>query len=362
MTAAPPQPSPAGLAYDLSAWGDDPRRSLDSLLRGSGIEHRWQPDGILVVPAAARPAVDRHLSSLTGGGPSAAPSSVPVVAPPPPVAPPPGWYEDPWRLHPLRWWDGRAWTGHTGPPPPERPWLPPRRPPDDTPGMRGGGLALAGIVGGFALGLGLGYLALALGVARGSATILVVSQLGLWAGLLSACVVAVRRHGSRSLRDLGLARLRWRDVGPGLLGAWVGRVASIVLIAPLIPLLPQRTVRTNGFTTDLHRDLPTVVIAVLFVTVGAPLVEELFFRGLVQSVFTRRWGARVAVFAQAACFGVVHYQYGMTGWDFLVTFIAIASTGILLGVLRWHYQRLGPGMVAHAAFNAVAVILVLALT
>jgi hypothetical protein len=26
--------------------------------------------------------------------------------------PPPGWHADPWGQARLRWWDGRAWTGH----------------------------------------------------------------------------------------------------------------------------------------------------------------------------------------------------------------------------------------------------------
>jgi uncharacterized protein len=367
--ATPAEPS--GLAYDLASWDDDARRSLSFLLHESGVDPRWLGT-TLVVPTADRAVVDGRIAWLTNpGAPPAAASlgaatsalpSRPPVAAPPPTLPPPGWYDDPWRQHPLRWWDGRAWTGHTGPPERERRWIPPRRADDDTPGMRGGGLALAGLFGGIALGLGLGYLLLALGVSRRSPTVLVVSQFGLWAGLVSAPILAVRRHGDGSLRQLGLARLRWRDVGPGLVVSWIGRVAGVVLVLPFIPLAPRRTVRTNGFATDLHRDLVTVVIVVLFVCVGAPLIEELFFRGLVQSVFTRRFGARVAVFAQAGCFAVVHYQVGMSAYEMLITFVTIAAVGVLLGVVRWHYQRLGPGMVAHAAFNTVAVILVLALT
>ena len=29
-------------------------------------------------------------------------------------ATPPGWYPDPWQQAPYRWWDGTAWTSHTG--------------------------------------------------------------------------------------------------------------------------------------------------------------------------------------------------------------------------------------------------------
>ena len=33
-----------------------------------------------------------------------------------PAVTPAGWHADPWRQRPLRWWDGRQWTGYTWPP------------------------------------------------------------------------------------------------------------------------------------------------------------------------------------------------------------------------------------------------------
>jgi membrane protease YdiL (CAAX protease family) len=280
--------------------------------------------------------------------------------PPTPSGPPPGWYADPWAASPERWWDGRAWTGYTGPPPPERPWFPPRGATDDQVGVRGGGLALAGFLVAELLATGVAVALLVAGVSSQSVVLLLLSQLGLWAGLFGACVLAVRRHGHGSLRELGLSGIRAQDVGVGLLAAFIGRLATVVLVAPFIPLLPTKTVRGTSLTNGLTSSTLTAVVLALIVAIGAPFFEELFFRGLVQSALTRRWGARVGVFAQAGFFAVAHYQVGMGLAETLITFLTIGVLGVYLGVLRWRYQRLGPGMVTHAAFNLVAVLLVFA--
>jgi hypothetical protein len=273
---------------------------------------------------------------------------------------PPGWYADPSGEAPQRWWDGRGWTAFTGPPPPERPWFPPRGVTDEQVGVRGGGLALGGFVTAEVLGAGIAIALLVAGLSSQSVVVLLLSQFGLWAGLFGACVLAARRYGNGSLRQLGLAGIRRQDVGVGVLAAFIGRIATVVLVAPFIPLLPTKTVRGSSLTNGLTSSTLTAVVLALIVAVGAPFFEELFFRGLVQSAITRRWGARVAVFAQAACFAAAHYQVGMGLAETFITFLTIGALGIYLGVLRWRYQRLGPGMVAHATFNLVAVLLVFA--
>lgn len=88
--------------------------------------------------------------------------------------------------------------------------------------------------------------------------------------------------------------------------------------------------------------------------------EELFFRGLVQGVFTRRFGPRIAIVAQAACFVVAHYEVGMGVAEALITVATSGTLGAYLGLIRWRYGRLGPGMVAHAAFNLFALVVVFA--
>jgi membrane protease YdiL (CAAX protease family) len=289
----------------------------------------------------------------------------PAAAPPPP-----GWYPDPWQHAPWRWWDGVAWTGYAGPhvalapAAPTRSWFPRRGERDELAGMRGGGFAFAGIVVAFALGLGSAAALRAGGVDEDSVWIIVASQLGLWTGLLGACVLAVRRYGGGSLRRLGLTRLSGRDVWVGVVAGVAARFGVAILIVPFLPLfrddtVPRNTSYTNGL---LHRGGFAVLVTVTIVAVGAPIVEELFFRGLLQSVLTRRFGPSLGIWGQGVLFGFVHFTIGMTTLQAVVTIVSIVAAGVFLGVLRWHFQRLGQGIVAHAVFNLIAVAAIYALT
>jgi membrane protease YdiL (CAAX protease family) len=290
---------------------------------------------------------------LTAPGPSA-------------FRPAPAWYANPDDAATWRWWDGHRWTAFTEPAPaPYRPWFPPR---DRSAGdagevrLRGGGwVALAGFVLAEVASIAIVLGALALGASERSVLLLVLSELGLWAGLVSACLFAVRRYGTGSLRDLGLVRPRWLDVGTGAVTSVVARVVGAALALVLVLLLPHESY-TKG-TSLLDQSSPGVlamlVVGVIAV-VGAPIVEELFFRGLVQGALQPRIGARAAVVVQAIAFGLVHYQVGMGIGTFAITFAVVGVSGLLFGVLRWHTHHLAAGMFAHAAFNLVAVVVTFA--
>jgi membrane protease YdiL (CAAX protease family) len=272
-----------------------------------------------------------------------------------------GWYADPWRQAPWRWWDGRAWTGYAGPyaapVTPSRSWFPSRGERDETLEMRGGWIAIAGFVSAIALSVGGLLAARAAGVSDRSVWYIVAGQVGLWSGLIGACLLAVRRHSNGSLRSLGLTRPTWRDLWTGVVAGLAGRFGAMIIVIPFIPLLrnqsgPRNTSFTNGL---LHRGSFAAFVTVTIVAVGAPFIEELFFRGLVQSVLTRRFGPRFAIYGQAVCFAAVHYVVGMTAIQAVVTVLTIGAMGWLQGVLRWHYRQLWPGIVSHAVFNLIAV-------
>ena len=188
---------------------------------------------------------------------------------------------------------------------------------------------------------------------------LCAGQAALWVCLFGACKVAVKRHGSGSLRDLGLVPLSRGQVGAGLLIGLVTRFGAGALAVALTQLFPQERLRDTAEPVIQLRDgvLPVLVVTLILV-VGAPFFEELFFRGLVQGAFTNGFGARFALFAQAVCFGLVHFRVGMSASQAIITVVTIGATGLVLGSTRWHYEKLGPGMVAHALFNAVVVVVV----
>ena len=344
--------------YRLDAWDPAQRHALGTRLDEARVPYVWR-DTSVRVPSDRRGIVDSLVASIVGtetGGPSNA-----AVVAPSSSSPPPSWYPDPWHESPARWWDGSAWTGFvTVAAPPERPWIPPRG--DRTQALAGGGIAFGGFVAAEVTSLVAVLVVWLLGGSVHGLAALCASQAALWACLFGACKLAVRRHGSGSLRDLGLAPLSRRQVGSGALVGVIARFGAGALAVALTVLFSKEQLRTTAQPViRLHHGVLEIVVMSAILVIGAPFFEELFFRGLVQGAFTNRFGARAAMFGQAVCFGLVHYQVGMTTAQAVITVITIGATGCLFGSLRWHSQKLGPGMVAHALFNAV-VVAVLVLT
>jgi membrane protease YdiL (CAAX protease family) len=266
---------------------------------------------------------------------------------------PAGWYPDPWRQAWWRWWDGAGWTPYT------EQWFGPELE-QRTPGeLRAGGIAILGFLVGIGLSIAIALPLLVLGFDAEDPAVLLGSMIGLWAGMGGACVIAVRRKGTGSLRDLGLVRPRWIDPLLGL-GLGVGALIVVAIVTAILNVIDSDLL--PGGRDDLTRPADqggVVAITVLYLVavVGAPFFEELFFRGLVQGTLRTRWNIGIALVVQAALFALVHLTPD-AGLGNIGIYVVILTLGVGLGAIRQLSGRLPPGMFTHAVYNAIIVTVV----
>lgn len=178
--------------------------------------------------------------------------------------------------------------------------------------------------------------------------LIALMQIPLWAGYLTMPLVAARRKGNGVVADFGL-RVRPWDVPVGLV---IGVLTQLVLVPlvylPIFQIIGDRDVSADARAlTDRAEDPFGVVLLVLIVVIGAPIVEELFFRGLLLRSAERKWGKFWAVAVSSLVFGAVHLQP--------LQFPALVAVGVVFALLTLRTGRLGPAIFAHVGFNAVAV-------
>lgn len=177
----------------------------------------------------------------------------------------------------------------------------------------------------------------------------------LWLGLFGAVLYATRRKGSGSLRqDFGLA-MRPVDIPLGLVAGFLGQLVIIVVTLPVYKLLGVDADEVGQTAEDLAEravHAPDVIALVVMVVLIAPVVEELFHRGLVLRSIERRWGRAAAVVGSSLLFSALHFQW----YDLL----PLGLAGLLFASLAVRAGRLGPAIWAHLAFNLTAVISLLA--
>lgn len=188
---------------------------------------------------------------------------------------------------------------------------------------------------------------------------LILSELALWAGMLGACRWASARLGSGSFRtDFGWRPRRF-DAGWGLLLALVDWIAAGV-VAQLVGLLGKGYAGSNAtIVTDVRHDVPALVATIAFAVVGAPIVEELFFRGLLQRSLESWAGVPVAIVLQGLIFGAVHIVE-ITGKGQLGLWLSLSAVGIVHGVAYQRFKRITVSIWAHAIFNLGGVVLIFA--
>jgi len=182
-----------------------------------------------------------------------------------------------------------------------------------------------------------------------SLDITAILQSALWVGTLG---IPLWLHFIKgvSWKDFGWG-FQKNDIFSGLLIGLGTQIAAGLLYLPLMLIFddidvsePARELvdKATGFG---------VFLLFLVVVVGAPLVEELFFRGLTLKAFEKKMSSRLALVLSSLFFAIAHLQ--------VLQFPALLLFGLVAGYLVKKYDRLGRAVWAHVGFNATTVVALL---
>lgn len=155
-------------------------------------------------------------------------------------------------------------------------------------------------------------------------------------------------------------KLDWRwsfkpvDIGLGLVVGLIAQVAAYLVglgVSALVELEDQSDADNTQILTDAEGS-PWLWVMIAVVIIGAPISEEILFRGLILRAFEKRGGQVLAVLASTFLFAIVHFT-GAGADGTLVLLSSIGMVGLVLGIAAIVFDRLGPCVVAHMAFNTV---------
>jgi membrane protease YdiL (CAAX protease family) len=93
-----------------------------------------------------------------------------------------------------------------------------------------------------------------------------------------------------------------------------------------------------------------IVVLVLVVVIGAPIAEEILYRGVLQNGATALLGVMPGLVTTAGIFALVHFSP--------VEIPGLFAFALVLGLLRKNSGRLGLPIAAHMAFNVAGLLLV----
>ncbi len=162
--------------------------------------------------------------------------------------------------------------------------------------------------------------------------------------LIALAFLLLWLEGKRKPRDYARA-LSLDSVKPAksIRGAAVLFAKMILLLIALSLVFNALNTNDSNRVVDVLRAQP---VEMLFAAIAlAPFAEELFFRGYLQK--------RVGVIVSSALFAALHYSYGSVSEIISAFFISI-----LIGMELRRRNDLNACIIAHAAYNAVTLLLV----
>jgi membrane protease YdiL (CAAX protease family) len=183
-----------------------------------------------------------------------------------------------------------------------------------------------------------------------------IQRTGTFSGDLEAAGIGTIANsiafGTVILMTFRLSRLPLREAFPmARVGPGIGLLALVTLAGALLvvdflaslfmTLVPPPEAILDMFRQFLGGSPPWM--SFIFLVLVAPITEELFFRGVLQSGLRRRYGSRTAIIASGVLFGVIH----LIPWQV----VPAIPLGLLFAWWTERTRSLWPALIGHALVN-----------
>ncbi len=182
-----------------------------------------------------------------------------------------------------------------------------------------------------------------------------VAAFALWVPNLAMLVIVSNRRGTGNFRRDFSFLFRGRD----FLGIPIGIASQLLLVG--IVTWPFRQMFPDAYSNNNIDKRATnlvdaahgfwIVLLAMIVMIGAPIIEEIVFRGFIQGGMQKRFHQITALVIGAIWFTVVHANP--------IEFPGLFAFAVVLGICFMKTKRLGMSVWAHVAFNATALLLVI---
>lgn len=173
----------------------------------------------------------------------------------------------------------------------------------------------------------------------------------LWLGFIGVPIYVAATKGNGWIRDFKM-KLSLIDIPvAGVIG-----LLTQLIVVPLVswPMLWLTNTSIDDLgapareLADKATDNLGAVLFLVIVGIGAPIAEEIFFRGLLLRAMEKTFGTTVAVIGSSALFAATHFQF--------IQFPALFMAGLVFALLVVRTGRLGAAIIGHMAFNLVTAV------
>jgi len=172
--------------------------------------------------------------------------------------------------------------------------------------------------------------------------IVVGAQAAAYPVILVLIFIVVRSRTHQRFRDA----IHWRWPGMSAYGYLVGGVILALVVEGLSSFLPMP--KSLPMDSYFHNASSAYLLAAFGITL-APLLEEVFFRGMLYPLLRRGFGLTIAILLTAAAFAAIHGAQLGYAWS---PILSIFVVGVVFTVTRARTNSVASSFLMHCGYNS----------